>query len=53
MGGALPDSPFADELLLVSAKQDNEEILEDIFKQPGTYDINYRDSIKNTALHYA
>jgi hypothetical protein len=44
---------FADELLLAGAKQDNEDIIEDIFKQPGTYDINYRDSIKNTALHYA
>ncbi|CAG8490156.1 227_t:CDS:2 [Acaulospora colombiana] len=41
------------ELLLVAAKQDSEEILEDIFTQPGTYDINYADGIGNTALHYA
>ncbi|CAG8441365.1 11211_t:CDS:2 [Acaulospora morrowiae] len=41
------------ELLLVAAKQDSEDILEDIFNQPGTFDINYTDSIGNTALHYA
>ncbi|CAG8547841.1 6185_t:CDS:2 [Ambispora leptoticha] len=41
------------ELLLMAAKQDSEDILEDIFSQPGTYEINYVDSIGNTALHYA
>ncbi|CAG8621190.1 13363_t:CDS:2 [Gigaspora margarita] len=41
------------ELLLVAAKQDSEDILEDIFSQPGSYDINYSDSVGNTALHYA
>ncbi|CAB4406814.1 unnamed protein product [Rhizophagus irregularis] len=41
------------ELLLVAAKQDSEDILEDIFSQPGTYDINHSDAIGNTALHYA
>ncbi|CAG8619097.1 9430_t:CDS:2, partial [Paraglomus occultum] len=41
------------ELLLAAAKQDNDEILEEIFSQPGSYEINYTDSIGNTALHYA
>ncbi|CAI2176710.1 16138_t:CDS:2 [Funneliformis geosporum] len=41
------------ELLLVAAKQDSEDILEDIFSQPNTYDINYSDAVGNTALHYA
>ncbi|CAG8770853.1 35132_t:CDS:2, partial [Racocetra persica] len=41
------------ELLLMAAKQDSEDILEDIFSQPDSYDINYSDSVGNTALHYA
>ncbi|KAG9303600.1 hypothetical protein G9A89_018496 [Geosiphon pyriformis] len=41
------------ELLLVAAKQDSEDILEDIFSQPDTYNINHVDSIGNAALHYA
>jgi ankyrin repeat protein len=41
------------ELLLVAAKQDSDDILEEIFSQAGTYDINYNDAIGNTALHYA
>nr|CAG8546126.1 14988_t:CDS:2 [Entrophospora candida]CAG8554179.1 8433_t:CDS:2 [Entrophospora candida] len=41
------------ELLLVAAKQDSEEILDEIFSEPSTYDINYSDGIGNTALHYA
>ncbi|CAG8496167.1 5447_t:CDS:2 [Ambispora gerdemannii] len=41
------------ELLIVAAKQDSEDILEDIFSQPETYDINHVDSVGNTALHYA
>ncbi|CAG8521663.1 3566_t:CDS:2 [Diversispora eburnea] len=47
------DGATNNELLLVAAKQDSEDILEDIFTQPDTYDINYADSIGNTALHYA
>ncbi|CAJ0839938.1 16404_t:CDS:2 [Entrophospora sp. SA101] len=41
------------ELLLVAAKQDSEEILDEIFSESSTYDINYSDGIGNTALHYA
>ncbi|CAG8683720.1 7560_t:CDS:2, partial [Dentiscutata heterogama] len=53
--GAMADDEGAsnNELLLAAAKQDSEDILEDIFSQPGSYDINYSDSIGNTALHYA
>jgi len=41
------------ERLLYAAKQDDEELLEEIFEQPESFDINYADGLGNTALHYA
>jgi len=41
------------ERLLAAAKSDNENLLLDVFDEPGTFDINYQDGLGNTALHYA
>ncbi|EJU02613.1 ankyrin [Dacryopinax primogenitus] len=41
------------ERLLAAAKQDNEEMLLEVFEKEGTYDINAVDGLGNTALHYA
>ncbi|KAI0079541.1 ankyrin [Panus rudis PR-1116 ss-1] len=38
--------------LLAAAREDNEELLLEIFEQ-GKFDINYQDGLGNTALHYA
>ncbi|CAG8455818.1 9277_t:CDS:10 [Paraglomus brasilianum] len=51
--GSINSIVLLDELLLVAAKQDSEDIFEDILSQPNTYNINHADSIGNTALHYA
>ncbi|KAI0803221.1 ankyrin repeat-containing domain protein [Irpex lacteus] len=40
------------ERLLAAARQDNEEMLLEVFEQ-GDYDINFQDGLGNTALHYA
>lgn len=41
-----------DELLLAACKNDQDDMLDDIFKE-GSYDINFRDGAGNTAAHYA
>jgi ankyrin repeat protein len=38
--------------LLAAAREDNEDLLLDIFEKGGS-DINFQDGIGNTALHYA
>ncbi|THH13493.1 hypothetical protein EW146_g6722 [Bondarzewia mesenterica] len=43
---------FLDERLLAAARQDNEEMLLEVFEQGG-FDINFQDGLGNTALHYA
>ncbi|KAH8550319.1 ankyrin repeat-containing domain protein [Umbelopsis sp. PMI_123] len=40
------------ELLLAACKNDQDDMLADIFKE-GSYDINFRDGAGNTAAHYA
>ncbi|KAI0095191.1 ankyrin repeat-containing domain protein [Irpex rosettiformis] len=40
------------ERLIAAARQDNEEMLFEVFEQGG-YDINFQDGLGNTALHYA
>jgi len=40
------------ERLLAAARQDNEDLLTEVFKDGG-FDINYQDGLGNTALHYA
>lgn len=49
-----------DERLLHAAKQDDENLLDEVFEEAdkvgesGTpFDINYKDGLGNTALHYA
>ncbi|KAK7462954.1 hypothetical protein VKT23_007535 [Stygiomarasmius scandens] len=39
--------------LLAAAREDNEDLLLEIFAQEGTFDINFQDGLGNTALHYA
>jgi len=41
------------ERLLAAAKDDNGDLLEEVFDEPDTFDINYHDGLGNTALHYA
>lgn len=41
------------EQLLFAAKTDSSELLESIFANEGTYDVNFQDGLGNTALHYA
>jgi len=41
------------ERLLDAAKRDDEDLLLEIFDEPGTFSINYQDGLGNTALHYA
>ncbi|KAI0053402.1 ankyrin [Auriscalpium vulgare] len=38
--------------LLAAAREDNEEMLLDVFAEGG-FDINFQDGLGNTALHYA
>ncbi|KAF7307617.1 Ankyrin [Mycena indigotica] len=38
--------------LLAAAREDNEEMLLEVFDQGG-FDINFQDGLGNTALHYA
>ncbi|KAI8578253.1 hypothetical protein K450DRAFT_247959 [Umbelopsis ramanniana AG] len=40
------------ELLLAACKNDQDDMVSDIFKE-GSYDINFRDGAGNTAAHYA
>ncbi|KAJ2957444.1 hypothetical protein NQZ79_g6873 [Umbelopsis isabellina] len=40
------------ELLLAACKNDQDDMLDDIFKEGG-YDINFQDGAGNTAAHYA
>ncbi|KAF9654410.1 ankyrin [Thelephora ganbajun] len=47
------DGASNNERLLAAARDDNEDLLLDVFDQPGTFDINYQDGLGNTALHYA
>lgn len=39
--------------LLAAAREDNEELLQDVFQHEGKFDVNYQDGLGNTALHYA
>ncbi|KAF8336455.1 ankyrin repeat-containing domain protein [Cantharellus anzutake] len=41
------------ERLLFAAKNDNEDLILEIFGKPGSFNINYIDGLGNTALHYA
>jgi len=49
---ALTDGCVPDERLLAAAREDNEELLLEVFDE-GKFDINYQDGLGNTALHYA
>ncbi|KAL1921924.1 uncharacterized protein VTP21DRAFT_10566 [Calcarisporiella thermophila] len=49
----IEDGATNNELLLSACRNDQEDMLEDIFQQPGSYDINFQDGAGNTALHYA
>ncbi|KAJ7053878.1 ankyrin repeat-containing domain protein [Mycena amicta] len=40
------------ERLLAAAREDNEEMLLEVFEQ-GEFNINFQDGLGNTALHYA
>ncbi|THV01890.1 ankyrin [Dendrothele bispora CBS 962.96] len=39
--------------LLAAAREDNEDLLLEIFSQEDSFDINFQDGLGNTALHYA
>ncbi|KAF9786904.1 ankyrin repeat-containing domain protein [Thelephora terrestris] len=41
------------ERLLAAAKSNNEDMLLEVFDEPGTFNVNYQDGLGNTALHYA
>ncbi|KAF8600850.1 ankyrin [Ceratobasidium sp. AG-I] len=41
------------ERMLAAAKQDNDELILEIFEKEGSFNINFRDGLGNTALHYA
>lgn len=41
------------ERLLAASKNDDEDMLLEIFGQPKSFDINFQDGLGNTALHYA
>ncbi|KAI8967732.1 hypothetical protein BDF20DRAFT_829080, partial [Mycotypha africana] len=41
-----------DDLMLAACRNDQDEMLEDIFKE-GDFDINHTDGLGDTALHYA
>ncbi|PLW26512.1 hypothetical protein PCANC_19584 [Puccinia coronata f. sp. avenae] len=55
-GGGSPASEekgaSANDRLLLSAQQNSESLFQEVQEQGG-YDINYQDSLGNTALHYA
>ncbi|KAH8119814.1 ankyrin repeat-containing domain protein [Phellopilus nigrolimitatus] len=46
------DGASNNERLLAAARQDNEELLLEVFNE-GNFDINFKDGLGNTALHYA
>ncbi|KAI9444610.1 ankyrin repeat-containing domain protein [Lactarius indigo] len=46
-------SKTLNKLLIDSARTDNVDQLLEVFGDGGKFDINYRDGIGNTALHYA
>ncbi|KAI5822273.1 ankyrin [Schizophyllum commune Tattone D] len=46
------DGASNNERLMAAARDDNVEMLEEIFEQGG-FDINYQDGLGNTALHVA
>jgi len=48
-----PEGASNNERLLAAARDDNEDMLSEIFELPGTFDINHQDGLGNTALHYA
>jgi len=41
------------ERLLAAARTDDEDMIMEIFHKPGSFDINYKDGVGNTALHQA
>jgi histidinol phosphatase-like enzyme len=41
-----------DDLMLAACRNDQDEMLEDIFKE-GEFDINHQDGVGDSALHYA
>ncbi|KAF8532092.1 ankyrin repeat-containing domain protein [Gautieria morchelliformis] len=41
------------EQLISAARSDNEDLLLEVFKHPDQFDINFKDGLGNTALHYA
>lgn len=41
-----------DDLMLAACRNDQDEMLEDIFKE-GDFDINHTDALGDSALHYA
>jgi len=43
----------ANERLLAAARDDNEEVIEEIFENESDFDINYHDGLGYTALHHA
>jgi len=47
------DGASNNERLLAAAKSDNEDLLLEIFEDPTSFDINFKDGLGNTALHYA
>ncbi|TFK56421.1 ankyrin [Heliocybe sulcata] len=47
-----PKGASNNERLLAAARDDNEEMLLEVFEEGG-FDINFQDGLGNTALHYA
>lgn len=43
----------SNKLLIDAARTDNVDQLLSVFSEAGKFDINYRDGVGNTALHYA
>lgn len=59
MSGVVSDVS-TDERLLHAAKQDDDNLMDEVFEEAdklvedgSTFDINYKDGLGNTALHYA
>ncbi|KAF5327965.1 hypothetical protein D9758_012828 [Tetrapyrgos nigripes] len=42
-----------DQRLLAAAREDNDDLIQEIFEDEESFDINYQDGLGNTALHYA
>ncbi|KAJ1660199.1 hypothetical protein IWQ61_000844 [Dispira simplex] len=49
----MTDGASNNELLLAACKQDQDDILNDIFNEPESFNVNCRDGLGNTPLHYA